>query len=179
MWEEAPEDRWFQPQLGSWASGCAATLRGCCCGRVPVLRPSLCVSAFSCPIKMNQLDSLNYNMNIKLSKETHFPRTQEAGPQHTHTETALGVFPKGIAAPSWSELSVERGSCPDGPGRQPAAEVSSNRAKGKCLSLHDRSQPSLPPCQLTSWASVFQIVWGFLYQLLFEPPGWGKPQIWF
>lgn len=133
-----------QPQLGSWASGCAATLRGCCCGRVPVLRPSLCVSAFSCPIKMNQLDSLNYNMNIKLSKETHFPRTQEAGPQHTHTETALGVFPKGIAAPSWSELSVERGSCPDGPGRQPAAEVSSNRAKGKCLSLHDRSQPSLP-----------------------------------
>lgn len=82
---------------------------------------------------MNQIDHLNYNMNIKLSKETHFLHTQEAGPQHT--ETALGVFPKGIVAPSWSELSVERGSCPDGPGCQPAAEISSIGAKGKCLSL--------------------------------------------
>lgn len=141
---------------------------------------SPCASAFNCPVGMNQIGHLNYNMNIKLPKGTHFPRTQEAGP-NTQTETALGVFPKGIAAPSWIELSVERGCCPDGPGCQPAAEVSSSRAKGKYLSFQVTALPL--PCQLISWAlfcvSVFLTVWGFLYQLPLEPPGLGKPQIWF
>lgn len=100
------EDRWFQPQLGSWASGCAVNLR--LLWESPSAQTSLCVSAFSCPVKMNQLDSLNYNMNIKLSKETHFPRTQEAGPQHTHRNCSWS-FPQRHSGPF-----LERALCGKG-----------------------------------------------------------------
>lgn len=122
---------------------------------------SLCAVAFSFPVGMDQTGSPNCNLNVKLSKELTFHIHRRQTPK-SPTETALGVSPKGTVAPPWSRLSVERGCRPDGPGRQPAAEVSSNKAKGKCLSLQVTGRSSPTPISAHS-LGLWQFGGSFLH----------------
>lgn len=136
--------------------------------------------AFCFPVGMNRIDPLDYNLNVKLSKKLTFHIRRRPAPNGP-TETALGVSPKGMVASPWSWLSVERGCRPDGPGRQPAAEVSSNHAKRKCLSLQVTG-PSPPTLMSAHFLGVFHSpglrqFWGsFLHWLPLGSPGLGKPR---
>lgn len=170
--------------LGQWLLSQSEACGVGCHGRGPQCSDSHHgASAFSFPVGMDRIDPLDCDLNVKLSRKLTFHTRKKQAPNGP-TETALGVSPKGMVASPWSWLSVERGCRPDGPGRQPAAEVSSNHAKRKCLGLQVTG-PSPPTLTSAHFLGLFhslglwQFGGWFLHQLPLGSPGLGKPQSWF